>query len=82
MSTYAPAYSMSKTALNAFTRQLAGATKGTGVLVNSACPGWVRTDMGGRSASRSVEEGAASVLWGVTATETGGVFRDGRPVGF
>src|SRR5262249_33131115 len=43
MRTYAPAYSMSKAALNAFTRQLAGATEGTGVLVNSVDPGWVRT---------------------------------------
>jgi NAD(P)-dependent dehydrogenase (short-subunit alcohol dehydrogenase family) len=58
MSTYAPAYSMSKAALNAFTRQLAAATRATGVLVNSACPGWVRTDMGGPAAPRSVEQGA------------------------
>ena len=41
-----------------------------------------RTDMGGRGATRSVEQGAASVLWGVTATETGGVFRDGRRIPF
>jgi len=63
MGTYAPAYSMSKTALNAFTRQLAAATRGTGVLVNSACPGWVRTDMGGAGAPRSVQEGADTIVW-------------------
>ena len=63
MNTYAPAYSMSKAALNAFTRQLAAATKGTGVLVNSADPGWVRTDMGGRDAPRSVEQGADTIVW-------------------
>jgi NAD(P)-dependent dehydrogenase (short-subunit alcohol dehydrogenase family) len=61
MGTYAPAYSMSKAALNASTRQLAAATRGSGVLVNSACPGWVRTDMGGAGAPRSVQEGADTI---------------------
>ena len=54
-----------------------------GILVNSVCPGWVRTDMGGAGASRSVEEGAASVLWAARLGPdgpTGGFFRDGRPV--
>ena len=36
--------------------------------------------MGGRGAPRSLEQGAASVLYGVIATETGGVFRDGRRI--
>jgi len=79
MGTYAPAYSMSKSALNAFTRQLAGATKGTGVLVNSACPGWVRTDMGGPGAPKSVEEGADTIVWLATLPAkgpTGGFFSD------
>ena len=83
MSTYAPAYSMSKAALNAFTRQLAGATKGTGVLVNSACPGWVRTDMGGRNAPRSVEQGADTIVWLATLDArgaTGGFFSDRKPI--
>jgi NAD(P)-dependent dehydrogenase (short-subunit alcohol dehydrogenase family) len=71
MRTYAPAYSISKTALNAFTRQLAAATKGKGVLVNSACPGWVRTDMGGRSAPRSVEQGADTIVWLATLPANG-----------
>jgi NAD(P)-dependent dehydrogenase (short-subunit alcohol dehydrogenase family) len=79
MSTYAPAYSMSKAALNAFTRQLAAATKGTGVLVNSACPGWVRTDMGGPGAPRSVVQGADTIVWLATLDakgSTGGFFSD------
>jgi NAD(P)-dependent dehydrogenase (short-subunit alcohol dehydrogenase family) len=83
MSTYAPAYSMSKAALNAFTRQLAAAVKGTGVLVNSACPGWVRTDMGGRNAPRSVEQGADTIVWLATLVAngpTGGFFSDRKPI--
>jgi len=71
MSSYAPAYSMSKAALNAFTRQLAAATKGTGVIVNSACPGWVRTDMGGRSAPRSVAQGAEGIVRLATLPNSG-----------
>jgi len=79
MGTYAPAYSMSKSALNAFTRQLAAATRGKGILVNSACPGWVRTDMGGPTATRSVEEGADTIIWLATLPDngpTGGFFHD------
>jgi NAD(P)-dependent dehydrogenase (short-subunit alcohol dehydrogenase family) len=77
MGTYAPAYSMSKTALNAFTRQLAAATRGSGVLVNSACPGWVRTEMGGAGAPRSVQQGADTIVWLATVGAegpTGGFF--------
>jgi NAD(P)-dependent dehydrogenase (short-subunit alcohol dehydrogenase family) len=78
-----PAYNVSKTALNAITRLLAVELEGEGILVNSVCPGWVRTDMGGASASRSLEEGASSVLWAARLGPdgpTGGFFRDGEPV--
>jgi NAD(P)-dependent dehydrogenase (short-subunit alcohol dehydrogenase family) len=83
MGTYAPAYSISKAALNAFTRSLAAETDGTGVLVNSANPGWVRTDMGGPSAPRSVAQGADTIVWLATLSEdgpTGGFFSERRPV--
>ena len=58
---WAPAYCISKTALNGVTSQLATALPK--VAVNSVCPGWVRTDMGGKNASRSVEEGADTIVW-------------------
>jgi NAD(P)-dependent dehydrogenase (short-subunit alcohol dehydrogenase family) len=79
MGTYAPAYSISKTALNAFTRQLATGVKDNGVLVNAGCPGWVRTDMGGPRAPRSVEQGADTLVWLATLPSngpTGGFFSD------
>lgn len=65
------------------TRQLVAATKGTGILVNSACPGWVRTDMGGRNAPRSVEQGADTIVWLATLDAkgpTGGFFSDRKPI--
>ena len=83
MSTYAPAYSMSKAALNALTRILAEAYHRKGVLVNSVDPGWVRTDMGGSSAPRPVEEGADTIVWLATLPDsgpTGGFFHDRRRV--
>jgi NAD(P)-dependent dehydrogenase (short-subunit alcohol dehydrogenase family) len=58
---WSPAYCISKTALNSVTSQLATALPKFGV--NSVCPGWVRTDMGGQDASRSVEEGADTIVW-------------------
>ncbi|MBD0355927.1 MAG: SDR family oxidoreductase [Rubrobacter sp.] len=78
-----PAYRVSKTALNALTRILASELRGSGILVNSVSPGWVRTDMGGSDASRSVEDGADTPIWAATLTDngpTGGFFRDRRPV--
>ena len=83
MSTYAPAYSMSKTALNAFTRILAATYQDQGVLANVIDPGWVRTDMGGPSAPRSVQQGADSIAWLATLPDdgpTGGFFRDRRAI--
>jgi NAD(P)-dependent dehydrogenase (short-subunit alcohol dehydrogenase family) len=74
------AYAVSKALLNAFTRVLARELEG--IQVNSVCPGWVRTRMGGRSAPRSVEEGAAGIVWAATKANgvTGGFFRDGHAV--
>jgi NAD(P)-dependent dehydrogenase (short-subunit alcohol dehydrogenase family) len=83
MSSYAPAYSISKAALNAFTRILADTYRGSGVLANVADPGWVRTDMGGPSAPRSPEQGADTVVWLATLPDdgpTGGFFRDRRAI--
>ena len=78
----APAYGVSKAALNALTRILAAELKGDGVLVNSVCPGWVATDMGG-AGGRPVADGAASVIWAVELPDdgpSGGFFRDGSPL--
>lgn len=76
----APAYSTSKATLNALTRILAAELRGSGVLVNSICPGWVATDMGGPG-GRRVAQGAAGIVWAATLPDdgpTGGFFRDGK----
>jgi carbonyl reductase 1 len=76
-------YGASKAALNAMARLFANELKPRGIVVNAISPGWARTDMGGRNAPRSVEQGAASVLWGVRLPPggpTGGVFEDGRAI--
>jgi NAD(P)-dependent dehydrogenase (short-subunit alcohol dehydrogenase family) len=78
---WAPAYCISKTALNGVTSQLAAALPN--FAVNSVCPGWVRTDMGGASATRSVEEGADTIVWlGTDAphTLTGKFLRDRKSI--
>ena len=83
MTDYAPAYSMSKAALNAFTRLLAAETSGSGVLVNCVDPGWVRTRMGGPTAPRGVEQGADTIVWLATLPAkgpTGGFFRDRKQI--
>jgi NAD(P)-dependent dehydrogenase (short-subunit alcohol dehydrogenase family) len=72
-------YRISKTALNAATSIFAAETKGQDILVNAMCPGWVRTDMGGPGAKRSVAEGADTAVWLALLPKggpTGGYFRD------
>lgn len=79
MGTYAPAYSISKTALNAVTKQFAGALKEHNIAVNCVDPGWVQTDMGGSGANRSVEKGAETIVWLATdapQSETGKFWHD------
>jgi NAD(P)-dependent dehydrogenase (short-subunit alcohol dehydrogenase family) len=78
-----PGYRISKTALNALTRVLANESSGTGLLVNSMCPGWVRTDMGGDAAPRTVAEGADTAVWLATLPgdgPSGGFFRNRSPI--
>jgi NAD(P)-dependent dehydrogenase (short-subunit alcohol dehydrogenase family) len=74
---WAPAYCISKTALNGVTVQLATALPK--FAINSVCPGWVRTDMGGSGATRSVAEGASGIVWLVAEApqnQTAKFFRD------
>ena len=79
------AYRISKALLNAWTRLYAREVRDRGVLVNAVCPGWVRTDMGGPGASRSVAEGASGIVWAATLPQdgpSGGFFRDGHSLTF
>jgi NAD(P)-dependent dehydrogenase (short-subunit alcohol dehydrogenase family) len=84
LATEAPGgYGASKAVVTAMARLFALQLKTRGILVNAISPGWVRTDMGGRHAPRSVEQGAASILWGVhlpPGGPTGGMFEDGKPI--
>lgn len=83
MSSGYPAYRISKTALNALTRILADELKGTNILVNSVCPGWVKTDMGGANATRTPEQGADTIAWLTTLPDngpTGSFWRDRTPI--
>ncbi len=78
-----PGYRLSKTALNAVTRIFADELQGTDIKVNSVCPGWVRTDMGGPNATLAVEEGARGIVWAATLPAdgpSGGFFRHGEPI--
>jgi NAD(P)-dependent dehydrogenase (short-subunit alcohol dehydrogenase family) len=61
------AYRISKAALNALTIVMAKELEGEGIRVNTICPGWVRTDMGGPNANKSIEEGADTAVWLATA---------------
>lgn len=74
-----PSYRLSKLALNGLTLMLADSVRGSNVLVNAVCPGWVRSDMGGPAAPRSVAQGADTVVWLATLPDggpSGGFYRD------
>lgn len=76
-------YRASKAALNVLTRTLSHDLKSRGILVNSVCPGWVRTDMGGPNATRDVTAGASGIVWAANLPPDGpsnGFFRDGQPI--
>lgn len=78
-----PAYRISKTALNVLTRTLAAELKGTNILVNSICPGWVKTDMGGPNAVKTLAEGADTAVWLATLPDggaSGGFYRDRKAI--
>jgi NAD(P)-dependent dehydrogenase (short-subunit alcohol dehydrogenase family) len=76
-------YRASKAGINVFTRTLAYEMRPRGILVNSVCPGWVKTNMGGPGATRDVADGAAGIVWAATLPSdgpTGGFFRDGQAI--
>jgi NAD(P)-dependent dehydrogenase (short-subunit alcohol dehydrogenase family) len=78
-----PSYRISKAALNALTRLTAGAVKGYDIKVNSMCPGWVRTDMGGSNAPRSPSQGVETIIWLATLPKSGphgGFFKDKKRI--
>ena len=73
------AYRVSKAALNAITRITSNELYDQTIKVNAACPGWVRTDMGGENATRDVTKGAETIIWlatGGAGKATGKFFRD------
>jgi NAD(P)-dependent dehydrogenase (short-subunit alcohol dehydrogenase family) len=83
LSANVPSYCLSKLALNGVTIMLAEALKDHGIAVNSMCPGWVRTDMGGSTAPRSVEQGADTAVWLASEADqklTGKFFRDRKEI--
>lgn len=75
----APAYRISKAALNAYTQVIARETQGSGILINAVCPGWTATDLGG-AGGRPVAESAEGVVWAALVSEqeagTGDFYRD------
>lgn len=83
MSGNTPGYSISKAALNALTIHIAADVLGKNILVNSVCPGWVRTDMGGSAAPRSPQQGAETVIWAAELPDngpSGSFFRDKKEI--
>ena len=80
-----PGYSISKLALNGLTLQFSRLLKDDKILINSVCPGWVRTDMGGDNANRSPDEGAETIIWAALLDQhgpSGGFFRDRESLQF
>lgn len=80
-----PAYRISKTAINALTSLSSVEAAGKNIKINSVCPGWVKTDMGGASATRPVEKGAETIVWAATLPDsgpTGKFFRDKKEIGW
>ncbi len=83
MSSGTPAYRMSKTALNALTRIVAAEVRGSNILVNAMSPGWVKSDMGGPYAPRTLEQGADTAVWLATLPDggpSGGFFYERAPI--
>ena len=83
VSDYAPIYSISKTTLNAITKHLDKALTKKGIIINAICPGWVKSDMGGQEASRTLEQGADTIVWLASdAPDTihGQFLRDRKPI--
>jgi len=79
---WSPAYCVSKSLLNAITRHLAYELADLKIAVNAISPGWVKTDMGGKSAPRSLEHGAETLVWMATTNSipTGMFFRDKKVI--
>lgn len=80
---WSPSYGVSKTLLNALTRHMAHELQNEHITVNAVCPGWVRTDMGGQFAPRTVEQGAETPVWLVIEASpslTGKIFSNKREI--
>ncbi|MCT4615945.1 MAG: SDR family oxidoreductase [Marinifilaceae bacterium] len=78
-----PAYSLTKAALNVLTLKFAADLRKDNIIVNSVCPGWVRTDMGGMAAPRSPKKGAETIVWAselMDRSMTGKFFRDMKEI--
>ncbi len=82
-SSFCLSYSVSKGALNILTNIFSKEVRNKNIKINSVCPGWVKTDMGGMNAPRSIEQGIAGIIWAATLDSngpSGGFFRDQKPL--